>query len=194
MLRTVRLNALCIFFLFFAVAFASNVSAAGNKDFLLLKPDDCVSLEKGAVLQLPDSWHEYEGFIKICSLKTRNARVAKVSVIAIWVKDYYDSLPPGAPWEEFPLPLIVDRHFRPVGKLPELYPVHPPRELEVSYGKFQSGAPTEIRIHVHNPATSGDYDYAPLIWNRKHHVFERKKGVRERTAAEGMTDKTEEKR
>jgi hypothetical protein len=36
------------------------------------------------------------------------------------------------------------------------------------YGKGEvGGTPKEIRIDVENPSATGDYYYAPLIWNTK---------------------------
>jgi hypothetical protein len=56
-----------------------------------------------------------------------------------------------------------------------------PRELDVYFGKWQSGMLTEIRVDVYNPAVTGDYYYAPLIWNKNSGVYEMKSGEKEKT-------------
>ena len=144
---------------------AANVHGQGYKGFTLLNPDECVRLDKKAVLQLPVEWHKYGDFTKICALTQTKGQPAKVSIISVWVEEYYDTVPSDAPWEKFPLPLIVDDHFQKIGKLPEIYPMDQPRELDVYYGKWQSDMPTEIMVDVYNPAVSGNYYYDPLIWN-----------------------------
>ncbi len=157
-----------------------NARGEGSQDFILLKPNDCVPLDKKVVLQLPNKWRKYAGFVKICGLKRKKADTANVSLISIWVNDYYATLPPNAPSEECPLPLIVDKTYRQIGQLPELYPTDPPRELDVRYGKWNSGMPMEIRIHVYNPAVTGNYDYAPLIWNKSQRLYQMKKSGKEK--------------
>ena len=163
-----------LFVFFLALSFVSNVHSKGYRNFLLLNPDDCAPLGKNVVMQLPAEWHKYAKFVKICELKEKKARVAKVSIVSIWADDYYDARPPGAMWENFPLPLIVDHDYRQLGQLPELYPTHQESELNLYYGKWQSGMPTEIRIDVRNPAVGGDYYYAPLIWNKTTGRYEMK--------------------
>jgi len=166
-----------------SIVLASNSTTFGKgyKGFQLLNPDDCVPLDKKTVLQLPAEWHKHADFVKICELKQKNGQTAKVSIISVWVQDYYQTLPSDAPWEKFPLPLILNERFLQIGRLPELYPMDQPRELDVYFGKWKSGLPTEIMVDVYNPAVGGDYYYAPLIWSKTGNVYEMKSGKKERT-------------
>jgi hypothetical protein len=167
----------CIVSLFLFVALlmlTPSTYGKGYKGFLLLNPDECVALDNKIVLQLPAEWHKYGDFIKICGLTQKKGQPAKVSIISIWVENYYDTLPSDAMWEKFPRPLIVDDRFRKIGQLPELYPMDQPRELDVYYGKWQSGIPTEIRVDVYNPAVSGDYYYDPLTWSKDKETYQMK--------------------
>src|SRR5512135_3703092 len=152
MLKARRCYTICLFLVAAAFLFPLNVHGEGYKGFLLLNPDECVPLDKKVVLQLPAEWHKYGDFVKICGLTEKKGQPAKVSIISVWAEEYYDTLPSDAMWEKFPLPLIVDERFRKIGKLPELYPMDQPRELDVYYGKWQSGVPAEIRVDVYNPA------------------------------------------
>jgi hypothetical protein len=155
----------------------SSSHAMEYKGFKLLNPDECVPLDNKLAFQLPAEWHKYADFIKICKLKEKEPTDAKVSIISIWVLEYFNTrFPPPARhiWENFPLPLIVDREFKQIGQLPEQYPDDPPRELDIYFGKQQMGIATEIRIDVYNPAVSCDYYYAPLKWSKKDGRYEMK--------------------
>ncbi len=163
-----------LFVFFLALSFVSNVHSEGYRNFLLLNPDDCAPLDKNVAMQLPAEWHKYANFVKICELKRKGDREASVSIISLWAHDYYDSLPEGTLWKGFPLPLIIDKHFRQLGRLPELYPAGDITTVNLYYGKWQSGMPMEIRIDVRNPAVGGDYYYAPLIWNKTTRLYEMK--------------------
>lgn len=165
-----------LFVFFFALAFVSSAHSEGYRNFLLLNPDDCVPLDKKVVMQLPAEWHKYAGFVKICGLKRKEDREASVSIISVWAHDYYDSLPEGALWKDFPLPLIIDKAFLRIGELPELYPTGDIITVNLYYGKWRGHIPTEIMVDVINPAVEGNYFYAPLVWNKQNRVYQMKKG------------------
>jgi hypothetical protein len=164
---------LFVLFLFFAVV--SNVYSADQRDFLLLNPDDCAPLDKKVVMQLPAEWHKYADFVKICGLKRKGDREASVSIISVWAHDYYDSLPAGSLWKDFPFPLIINKDFRRLGELPELYPTGDIATINLYCGKWQGYMPTEIRVDVINPAVEGNYFYAPLVWNKQNSTYRMKK-------------------
>jgi len=170
MLKIGRYFASLLLFLSMSSVLVSNSYGKGYKGFKLLNPDECSQLDKKVVSQLPVEWHKYADFVKICKLKEKGNTDAKVSIISIWINDYYDTtVPTGAPhiWENFPLTLIVDSNLHIIGKLPEIYPMNDITSPDVYYGKWKSGIPTEIRIDVNNPAVEGDYYYSPLIWDIK---------------------------
>jgi hypothetical protein len=163
---------ICLFFLALLVARASSACGNGYPGFSFLDANDCVPLDRKAVLQLPVEWHKYADFTKICGLNQKKGQPAKVSIISIWADDYYETRPSDAVWEKFPPPLIVDQARQRMGQLPELYPTHQASELRVYYGKWQSGMPAEIRIDVYSPAVEGDYYFAPMIWNKDKGFYE----------------------
>ena len=147
------------------------------KNYKKLNPDECVPLDERVIVsQLPTEWHNFVGFIKICNLKHKKSTTSQASLISIWVVDYYDTkFPSPAPrkWENFPLPIVVDGEFHPIGQLTQQYPDDPPREIDIYY-REHGGIPSEILIDVYNQAVSGDYYYAPLIWNVKSNRYEMK--------------------
>ena len=148
---------------------------SGYKGFKKLNPDDCLLLDKISIVsQLPEQWHKYSNFVKICKLKQNESSIGQVSIISIWAHDYLDTLSPNAPWENFPLPIIIDSHFKQIGQLSELYPSDYVTDLNIYYGKWQFDLPAEIRVDVENPAVSGDYYYPPLIYNKKSGYYEMK--------------------
>lgn len=166
MLKARRWYAICLFLLVALFVLTPSVHGQDYKGFSLLNPDECALLDKKVVLQLPAEWHRYGDFVKICGLAQNKGQPAKVSIISVWADDYYETQSPTPMWENFPLPLIVNSTFHPVGRLPEVYPSNPPHWLKVYYGKWQSDIPAEIRVDVENPAVTGDYYYDPLIWNK----------------------------
>ena len=178
MLKARRRYTISLFLTVAAFLLTSNVHGEGYKGFLKLNPDECVPLEKKVVLQLPAEWHKYGDFVKICGLAQKKGQPAKVSIISVWAHDYYATLPAGTLWEDLPRPLIVDSSYRELGLLREVYPAEPPRDLDVHYGRWEAGMPTEIRVDVHNPAVDGNYFYTPLKWNEQNGRYEMKsKGV-----------------
>ena len=158
-----------------SIILAITTTSHGNeyKGYKKLNPDECIPLDKGVVVsQLPTEWHKYVGFIKICKLTPGKATTTQVSIISIWAHDYLNTQPPDTPWEKFPLPIIIDSSFKQIGHINELYPSDWVTDLNIYYGQWQFDVPTEIRVDVENPAVSGDYYYAPLIWNKKNGFYE----------------------
>lgn len=162
----------------FILVVASISHSYGYNGYLKLAPDTCVPLEEDVIIsKLPAYWHKYSSFIKICKLKQRAATTAPVSIISIWVLEYYDTrFPPPATHisESFPLPIVVNDKLRPIGQLPQQYPDDPPRELDIYYRETLVGIPSDVLIDVYNPAVNGDYYYAPLKWNPKSERYEMK--------------------
>lgn len=147
----------------------------GNQSFKKLHEQGCSLLTRQDILELPLEYRKYLGFVKMCSLnKTDSGSVWRTALVSIWAHDYLVRKGDTATWEEFPPALLVDSHFKAVGKLPELYPMDWATHLVVSYGKWQNDRPTEIRVDVSNPAVSGDYYYAPLQWNQAKGRYEMK--------------------
>ncbi|HEX9023778.1 MAG TPA: hypothetical protein VF799_08070, partial [Geobacteraceae bacterium] len=83
-----------------------------------------------------------------------------MSIISIWAYDYLGAWTKVTKWEAFPHTIIVDGQFNLLGTFPGLYPMDLRTELDVYYGKWQSGMPAEIRIDVRDPTVTGDYYYA----------------------------------
>lgn len=146
------------------------------KGFTKLNPDECVTLDKKVVAQLPTEWQKYADFTKICKLKQNDAPTANVSIISIWIKNYFETLPVTKRniLENFPRPLIVDNDLKKLGQLPEPYPIFDVTDPDIYYGKWQSGIPFEILFDVSNPAMGGDYYYTPLKWNAINRIYEMK--------------------
>jgi hypothetical protein len=167
MLKISQYFASLLLFLCLSTVLVPSSHGKGYKGFKLLNPDECTQLDKKVVSQLPVEWHKYADFIKACKLKDKNTAEAKVSIITIWAHDYLSAKGPGAEWENFPLPIIVDINLNQIGQLPELYPMDWVTHLDVYYGKWKSGIPSVIMIDVENPAVTGDYYYAPLNWSKK---------------------------
>jgi hypothetical protein len=150
---------------FIVVTFPDFGFGGASQGLEKLNPANCLKLDEKSRTRLPESWRKYAAFTKYCPIKPQSDK-ANVSIITVWVKDYYDSRSSDAGWETFPKPLIVDRDMNKIGELPELYPVDEPREIDILVGKWQSGIPTEIKVDVFNPAVSGDYFYPPIRFNQ----------------------------
>ena len=67
--------------------------------------------------------------------------------------------------------MLVDREFRCVGGLPELFPFDQPRTLTLRHGLWRDGVPQEIRVQVSNPAVGGDYALPALRWDAAEHRY-----------------------
>jgi hypothetical protein len=158
----------------FSVLLSSySLFGASYRGFKEVRDNKCVVLEEKDINRLPPPWHSYKGFIKICNLKKDKTSEAKISIISVWSHDYLDGRKK-TNWEDFPLPILVDDRFNTCGTFPELYPSSYVNSLYVYYGKWNAGIPTEIRIDVADPTVSGDYYYAPLLWDNKSRTYRMK--------------------
>jgi len=156
-----------------------DVSVCGGNGygrFTKLDPKKCIKADATVMSQLPSDWQKYKRFVKICPL-TKNKINSDVSIISIWVNEYFDAkYPPLAThqWEQFPAPVIMDKMLHKIGSLPELFPDDDITSSIVYYGKWHGGIPTEIRVDVENPAEGGDYYYSPIVYNSNNGVYEPK--------------------
>lgn len=129
-----------------------------------LNPDACTPLESQDRARLPGSWQPYLAFARRCELTAPGGQ-PQVALISISALAYYEGKPDNMPWEKFPTPLLVDREFRCLGGLSQLFPWDQPAMLKLKHGRWKEGVPQEIRVHVDNPAVSGPYDLPTLRWN-----------------------------
>jgi hypothetical protein len=163
-----------LFTFVFVFLLFSNTYAAKYPGFKEINDKECVILDNADIQKLPSSWHKYNGYIKKCSLKQNKSSRITVWLVSVWANDYLDDKKCNM-WEDFPHAIFIDDQFNQIGTFPEGYPMgSSPTEPFVYYGKWKKGIPTEIRIDVYNQAVSGDYYYAPLIWNEKIKKYEMK--------------------
>lgn len=146
------------------------IAEAAYTGFDEIEDEKCDVLQDKDLRALPVAWHKYKGFVKICGLKKNENSKPTISLISVWSHDYLDAQKKNS-WEAFPLPILVDARFRQCGTLPELYPTSYVNSVYVSYGRWISGIPTEIRVDVADPTVSGDYHYAPLLWDYKDNKY-----------------------
>lgn len=146
-------------------ACAAGPAAAAPAGFVALQPANCRPVADSAAL--PDEWAPYRAFVRDCPVARAGAKAPPaLRLLAVFVDDYYRDKPPGAPWEDFPLPLLVDASGRCLARVAHQFPVEPPRDLVVRAGKWRrDGLPGEIRFDVKNPAVGGDYALPTLRWN-----------------------------
>jgi hypothetical protein len=165
----------CLLLIIFCLLAVTPIGYGANySGFRELLPDECVSLNKKTVLtKLPAEWRPYAGFVKICDLKQKKSPHAQVSLVTVWVEDYYELTGKNTPWKNFPRPLIVDRNKKKLGELPELYPRDDTKMPVLHYGEWQSGIPTEIRVDVDVYAENADYYYPPFHWDQKKKRYDR---------------------
>ncbi len=158
-----------------AAAMLSAAVHAGAKPPMALDPAQCQPPD--ADLSLPAAWEPYRDAVRACPLVQGGAagnvppKAAKVRLLAVFTDAHYRGLPPDAPWERFPLPLLVDDAGRCVGKLTHLFPADPPEELDVVPGRWRDGVPHEIQLQVRSPAVGGDYHLPTLRWDAKNRLY-----------------------
>ena len=157
---------LCCLLIISLLSLSATAHAASYRGFKLVQDEQCVPIQDEVLNALPSEWLKYKGFIKICALKKNMTAKSGVYIISIWSHDYLDALKKET-WENFPLTILVDNNYRQCGRFPELYPRSYVNSLYVSYGKWKGNIPTEIRIDVTDPTVTGDYHYAPLLWDDK---------------------------
>lgn len=129
-------------------------------DAAMCKPID-------AAVALPEGWSKYRSASRQCPLTRRPNEHAQVSLISVFVDDYYFQLPKDAPWESFPPAMLVDASGQCLARLSHLFPSEPPSQLVVRAGGWKNGFPTLLRLDVLNPAVGGDYSLPSLQWDSK---------------------------
>lgn len=149
------------------LACAWPTQAAG--DFITLSAAQCQAATTDT--PLPADMGPYRAAIKVCSL-ARGAQQPQIRLFSVFTDDHYKNLPADAPWEKFPLPVLVDAAGRCVGRLPHLFPVDPPQELVVSAGQWRRGLPHELRLKVLSPAVGGNYQLPSLRWNAQTQAYQ----------------------
>lgn len=143
-------------------------SAHAASGFITLSAAQCKQALPGT--PLPDGMERYRAAVRVCDL-ARAGQPARIRLISVFTDDHYKSLPADAPWENFPLPVLVDASGRCVGRLPHLFPVDPPQELVVSAGRWRRGLPQELRLKVLSPAVGGNYRLPTLRWDSKTEAY-----------------------
>jgi len=141
---------------------------AGN-DFVTVAAAQCQAVD--ATVALPADMEPYRSAVRVCSL-ARPAQPVKVRLVSVFTDDYYKHLPADAPWQRFPLPVLLDDTGRCLGRIPHLFPVDPPQELVVRAGQWRRGIPHELRLTVLSPAVGGNYRLPSLRWNPKAQTYQ----------------------
>jgi hypothetical protein len=147
-----------------ATPITGSALATPSSNFVTLKPDQCQRLNEA--IELPADWTPYRDFVRSCPIaKPARTSSPALRLLAVFVDDYYAKKPSGSPWEQFPLPMLVDINGRCLARVAHLFPVDPPRDLIVRFGKWRSdGLPSEIKFQVKNPAVDGNYNLPTLYW------------------------------
>ncbi|CAN7452341.1 hypothetical protein [Acidovorax sp. LjRoot117] len=142
--------------------------AAQAHDFVTIAPAACTPVEQG--MGLPADMAAYRAAVKVCPLAQPTAphtAQAQVRLLSVFTDDYYKALPADAPWQNFPLPMLIDATGRCLGRIGHLFPADPPQELTISAGRWQRGIPHELRLKVRSPAVGGDATLPSLHWNAR---------------------------
>ncbi|QXE90194.1 hypothetical protein [Geomonas subterranea] len=156
--------------LVFHLSWLTSRSFAGYPDFVELNSTVCVPIDQQHAEKLPSPWRKYLAFTKICPLSKTPTSKARVFIVSVWTEDYLNTKQSNM-WEEFPSSIIVDGDMNILGALPVIFPIDPPTEPAIYFGRWKATIPTEIRVDVYDPTVSGDRYYPPLIWNNKQKRF-----------------------
>ena len=103
----------------------------------------------------------------MCPLNKKKNTKPEIFLVSIFIQDYYKNKPDDALWEEFPTPILVNSKGEKLGEIPALFPDESPGEMILTFGNWRDSVPGEIRMHIINPAVSGDYDLPILFWNQQ---------------------------
>lgn len=150
---------------YLSTIFTKSAVARDYEGFRKLDPASCYALDGESRGKLPASWRVYAPYTRLCPLREAADKTAKAFIVSVWAEEYYTNKLTDSQLEIFPKPMIVDQRGNKIGELPELYPVDEPRELDVYYGKWKLGWPTELLVDVYNPAVSGDYYHPRIVYN-----------------------------
>ena len=146
-----------------AAAMAICAGSAQAAGWVTLDASTCKPVDDSQAL--PEAWSKYRSSTRICGLTHQQNQIAKVSLLSVFVDDYYAGLPKDAPWESFPLPTLVDASGQCLARLPQLFPSDPPNRLVIRAGGWKQGMPTLLRLDVLSPAVGGNYSLPSLKWD-----------------------------
>ena len=153
----------CLLWVICTAASAFYACSAQAEGWITLEASTCTPVD--ASTALPESWSKYRGSTRLCALTRQQNQIAKVSLLSVFVDDYYAGLPKDAPWESFPLPMLIDPSGRCLAQMPHLFPSDPPNQLVVRAGGWKQGTPTLLRLDVLSPAVGGNYSLPSLKWD-----------------------------
>jgi hypothetical protein len=153
----------CLLWVIAAAASTFGACSARAAGWITLDASRCKPVDASAAL--PESWSKYRGSTRICALTRKQNQTAKVSLLSVFVDDYYLGLPKDAPWESFPLPMLVNSSGQCLAQLPHLFPSNPPSQLVIRAGGWKQDAPTLLRLDVLSPAVGGNYSLPSLKWD-----------------------------
>jgi hypothetical protein len=128
-----------------------------------VEPETCRGITAHQNAWLGPEWKPYLHFVKACEIKS--GKITALYLLSVWGDDYYRSLPPSAPAPNLPKPVLVSPQGKILGRLPEIFPRDPPRTLDVTFARWVSNFPHEIRLHLEDPAVTGDRVLPPLVWD-----------------------------
>lgn len=163
-----RINQSAVFALFALAGLACSTPASSTNDFQRLMPDACIPLAASKLnVPLAAEWRPYLSSTRVCPLVQQRGAKPDIVLISISIQDYYRDKPADAKWENFPKPILANYRGEHVGEISELFPEESPGEMILTYGHWQDNIPGEIRMHIINPAVTGDYDLPTLLWNKE---------------------------
>ena len=152
-------------------AFAGLVATVGNEaitaDRTVIRLDEkrCDAVDAQTESILPNEFHKYRKFTKVCGVGPSPKRPV-LYLVAIWVDDYY-SAQPGVPQaEDIPLPVLITKQGSMVGSLPLSFPGEGPLSVVVRFLDWQKDWPHQIRLTTSTAAVGDPPKVRPLYWHR----------------------------
>jgi hypothetical protein len=154
---------------------------AGAQPLVKVNLRTCRNLTDSQNGWLGPEWAPYKAFTKSCEVK--QGKTTALYLISVWADDYYAKQPASAEAVKFPKPILAAPDGKPLGRLPMDFPVDPPRTLSVTFARWVSGFPHEVRLWVDDPTVVGDHSLPSLEWDPAAKTYQKSKSQEKATNA-----------
>ena len=150
----------------FAIA-ALTLPAAASAYAVRLDVARCAPLALPDVATLGPEWPALAAYVQRCAVAGPDGRVALSVDIVRLDRAYAAHLFNNHPDWKVPNPILRDATGRPVGTLPEGFPVDPPGALRVRFADWIGGLPRRIDLYEAGESAVSPHALAPMQWDAK---------------------------
>ena len=127
----------------------------------------CSKLAAPEVVALGPDWSALAAYVQRCPVPGPDGRTALTVDVVRLDRAYAAHLFNDHPDQRVPEPVLRDAMGRPVGTLPEGFPLDPPGALRVTFADWSGGRPLRIELFEAGRSAVSPEQLPPMHWDPK---------------------------